>query len=252
VPNSHDLANGKGMTGSITELFSIIMGHALLPSRHNYTVQYRRQEERVRVKTEDRRQAILQAAMAVFREGGYERASMAEIAARVGGSKATLYGYFASKEELYAAAMFDSAREEATKLEQMLDTSQASITLVLEKFGKSYLYFVTSPDIVAKKRSIFGQGGFSPVGAMLYAGGPKQTLGKLAEYIASQMRAGVLRQANPDIAALHLQGLLEAGIVEPGLFGVPPRFPIEDAVPCAIQAFMAIYGQNHGATCPPA
>jgi AcrR family transcriptional regulator len=206
----------------------------------------------VRVKTEDRRQAILHAAMEVFREGGYERASMAEIAARVGGSKATLYGYFASKEELYAAAMLDSAREEAIKLERMLDTSHASIALVLEEFGKSYLYFVTSPDIVAKKRSIFGQGGFSSVGAMLYAGGPKQTLGKLADYIASQMRASVLRHADPDIAALHLQGLLEAGIVEPGLFGVPPRFPIEDAVPCAIRAFMAIYGQSQDTSCSPA
>jgi hypothetical protein len=115
---------------------------------------------------------------------------------------------------------------------------------VLEEFGKSYLYFVTSADIVAKKRSIFGQGGSSSVGALLYAGGPKQTLGKLAAYIASQMQAGVLRRADPDIAALHLQGLLEAGIVEPGLFGVPPRLTIEDAVPVAIRAFMLIYGQD--------
>jgi AcrR family transcriptional regulator len=196
----------------------------------------------LRVKTEDRRQAILHAAMEVFREEGYERASMAEIAARVGGSKSTLYGYFASKEELYAAAMLDSAREEAVKLERMLDTSHASITLVLEEFGRSYLYFVTSPDIVAKKRSIFGQAGCSSVGALLYAGGPKQTLGKLADYIGLQMRAGVLRRADPEIASMHLQGLLEAGIVEPGLFGAAPRLTIEDAVPIAIQAFTLIYG----------
>ncbi len=200
----------------------------------------------MRVKTEDRRQAILHAAMEVFREVGYERASMAEIAARVGGSKSTLYGYFASKEDLYASAMLDTAREEATKLERMLDASHASITVVLEEFGKSYLYFVTSPDLVAKKRSIFGQGWFSSVGPLLYAGGPKQTLRKLAEYIERQMQAGLLRRADPDIASMHLQGLLEAGIVEPGLFGVPPRLPIEDAVPCAIKAFLAIYGQGEG------
>jgi AcrR family transcriptional regulator len=203
-----------------------------------------KQEAPVRVKTEDRRQAILHAAMEVFREGGYERASMAEISARVGGSKSTLYGYFASKEELYAAAMLESAREEAIKLERMLDTSHESISLVLEEFGKSYLYFVTSPDIVAKKRSIFGQGGLSSVGALMYAGGPKHTLGKLAEYILLQMHSGVLRRADPDIAALHLQSLLEAGIVEPGMFGAAPRLTIEDAVPLAIQAFMLIYGQD--------
>jgi AcrR family transcriptional regulator len=220
------------------------MGLELPRSRHNYTVRYEKWGKKVRVKTEDRRQAIMHAAMEVFREVGYERASMTEIASRVGGSKSTLYGYFASKEELYAEAMLDSSREEAIKLERMLDPSHPSITLVLEEFGKSYLYFVTSPDIVAKKRSVFGEGWFSSLGALLYAGGPKQTLRKLAEYIERQMRAGALRQADADIAAMHLQGLLEAGIVEPALFGVAPRLPIEDAVPRAIQAFMAIYGQK--------
>ena len=44
----------------------------------------------MRVKTDDRRAAILEAAVEVFREVGYERASMAAISARVGGSKATL------------------------------------------------------------------------------------------------------------------------------------------------------------------
>ena len=59
----------------------------------------------VRVKTEDRRQAILEVAHAVFREKGFERASMATISRRLGGSKGTLYGYFKSKEELFETAM---------------------------------------------------------------------------------------------------------------------------------------------------
>src|SRR5262245_51865473 len=43
------------------------------------------------VRGEARRQKIVEAAVDVFREQGFERASMAEIAARAGGSKATLY-----------------------------------------------------------------------------------------------------------------------------------------------------------------
>jgi hypothetical protein len=77
---------------------------------------------------------------------------------------------------------------------------------------------------------------------LLYTGGPKQTLDKLAEYIGLQMQAGVLRRADPEIASMHLKGLLEAGIVEPGLFGAAPRLTIEDAVPVAIRAFTLIYG----------
>ena len=55
----------------------------------------------MRVRTESKREAILEAASHVFLESGFEGASMAEIAARVGGSKATLYGYFGSKEDLF-------------------------------------------------------------------------------------------------------------------------------------------------------
>ncbi|OYW88264.1 MAG: TetR family transcriptional regulator, partial [Sphingobium sp. 32-64-5] len=54
----------------------------------------------MRVRTDDRRQAILDVATEMFREVGYARASMAAISARIGGSKGTLYGYFKSKEEL--------------------------------------------------------------------------------------------------------------------------------------------------------
>ena len=59
----------------------------------------------MRVKTEERRQAILEKALDVFRELGFDRASMSEISKRIGGSKATLYSYFQSKEELFTAAM---------------------------------------------------------------------------------------------------------------------------------------------------
>jgi hypothetical protein len=54
----------------------------------------------VKTKTEARREAILAAAKAVFEEMGFEQATMSEITARVGGSKATLYRYFDSKEAL--------------------------------------------------------------------------------------------------------------------------------------------------------
>ena len=191
--------------------------------------------------------------MEVFREGGYERASMAEIAARVGGSKATLYGYFASKEELYAAAMLDSAREEAIKLERMLDTSHASIALVLEEFGKSYLYFVNLTGHRSQEAQHLWPGRVLVRRRDAICRGDRNRRWASWRIISPRKCERVCcAHADPDIAALHLQGLLEAGIVEPGLFGVPPRFPIEDAVPCAIRAFMAIYGQSQDTSCSPA
>ncbi len=58
----------------------------------------------MRKKTETRRSTILGHALDIFRKEGFERASMSQIAAQVGGSKATLYNYFSSKEELLLEA----------------------------------------------------------------------------------------------------------------------------------------------------
>jgi AcrR family transcriptional regulator len=53
----------------------------------------------------ERSQEILAAARAVFSAKGYEQASMAEIAARVGVVEGALYKHFASKRELLLAVM---------------------------------------------------------------------------------------------------------------------------------------------------
>jgi AcrR family transcriptional regulator len=52
---------------------------------------------------DQRRERIIQVARSVFFEVGYAGASMSLISQRLGGSKATLYAYFSSKEELFAA-----------------------------------------------------------------------------------------------------------------------------------------------------
>jgi hypothetical protein len=42
---------------------------------------------------------------------GFERTTMSDIMARGGGSKATIYGYFDSKDELFAAALEHGLRD---------------------------------------------------------------------------------------------------------------------------------------------
>jgi AcrR family transcriptional regulator len=56
------------------------------------------------------RQAILDAARAVFRELGYEVATVRDIIRRTGLSVGAFYNYYRSKEEVYAALSDDAAR----------------------------------------------------------------------------------------------------------------------------------------------
>src|SRR5438270_10116893 len=56
-----------------------------------------------RLDKDARREAILDVAQEVFLEEGFAAASMSTIAARLGGSKGTLYNYFKSKDDLFIA-----------------------------------------------------------------------------------------------------------------------------------------------------
>jgi AcrR family transcriptional regulator len=196
----------------------------------------------MRVKTQDRRDAIIQAAMAVFSEVGFERASMAEIAVRVGGSKATLYGYFASKEELYVAAMQEAIAAQAGEISRLLDPARTDIRAVLEAFGFAYLTAVLSPVVLASKRTMMGQGGASVLGPQLYEHIERCAWTPVATYLETLMARGDLRPADPRIATYQLQGLLDAGLIEPSLHGVTPRLSIAEAAPLAVDAFLRIYG----------
>src|SRR5580698_7433873 len=61
-------------------------------------------------RSDAKRRAILDVASEVFVAQGYAATSMSEIAARLGGSKGTLYNYFRSKEELFSAFIVDTCQ----------------------------------------------------------------------------------------------------------------------------------------------
>ena len=122
----------------------------------------------MRVKTDDRRKAILDVAIEVFRDVGYARASMAMISARIGGSKGTLYGYFKSKEALFAAAMMAVMEEQADEIMGLLDLSEPDVSLALRRFGEALLALLTSADTLAIMRAAIAEGASSTLGATLY------------------------------------------------------------------------------------
>jgi TetR/AcrR family transcriptional repressor of mexJK operon len=65
----------------------------------------------------DRRKAIVDAARRAFLDDGYAATSMSGLLKTLGGSKATLWSYFRSKEELFAAVVADVTAEFRKELE---------------------------------------------------------------------------------------------------------------------------------------
>jgi AcrR family transcriptional regulator len=77
----------------------------------------------MRKKTQARRDDILQAAGIAFRERGFAGTTMAAVSERMGGSKATLYRYFKSKEVLFIAAMLNAVHAQANEVFDSLSPS---------------------------------------------------------------------------------------------------------------------------------
>jgi AcrR family transcriptional regulator len=67
-----------------------------------------------------RRQAILDAAEAIFAEHGYDRARLEDVAARVGIRRASLLYHFHDKASLYAAVLDSLADDLATRYHRVL------------------------------------------------------------------------------------------------------------------------------------
>src|SRR3954470_13875803 len=65
---------------------------------------------RRRLPRAEREEQMVDAALALFTERGFDDASMDDIAARVGVTKPMLYSYFGSKEGLYLACIERAAR----------------------------------------------------------------------------------------------------------------------------------------------
>lgn len=198
----------------------------------------------MRVKTEARRQAILDAAAEAFRERGFDAASMADVAARVGGSKGTLYNYFSSKEELFVAVMLRAAKAQAAPIFETLRAAP-DLRPALLAFGRAYLPFMLSPDVLAIVRMCAADGERTGVGRIVQEHGIKVAWSQVAERLQRAMDDGVLRPADPWQAAIHLKALLEAGVVDRRIKGCSVQSTpeeIETAILNGVDVFLRGYG----------
>jgi len=166
----------------------------------------------MKVLTEARRTAIVEAASQLFQEFGFEGASMNELAARLQGSKATLYRYFPSKEALFGAVVrcrATSHLSEAVEEIQREPEVPLPIADVLVRFGERMLTVLTNDTCaLAVYRMVVAEAGRSPVGELFYEAGPRESVKALAILLKKAMARGEVRRADPHVMALHFLGLV--------------------------------------------
>ncbi|MFP1725478.1 TetR/AcrR family transcriptional regulator [Lonsdalea quercina] len=168
----------------------------------------------MKVRTQARRESIISAAAQLFQEMGYERASMNELAKRLGGSKATLYSYFPSKEALFIAVVRAHATmhlsDAVAELAERIETN-ISFDDILMRFGERMLAVLTNDSsALAVYRMVVAEAGRSNIGMLFYESGPSECLDVLSTVMAAAMEQGELHQDDPHLRALQFLALVTA------------------------------------------
>lgn len=221
-------------------------------------------------KSAKRCQGILDAAKTMFERVGFEQATMAEIAATAGHSKATLYNYFSSKEQLF----FELARRSADhhceqvfsllspcgegvlpeQINEVLGLLQPSEDLkaTLQRFGEGVMTsFLSLKSLAARRMLIAAAANQTETGRFFYENGPAKAMQLTAQFFEQAMNVGQLRQADPLVVAAHFRGLLESEVYESGLFNARKELQlkeitaiVERAVSVFIRAYAPIAGDS--------
>ena len=203
------------------------------------------QDVKPRLDRDTRREAILDVASDVFLEEGYANASMSTIAARVGGSKGTLYNYFKNKEELFAAYV---VRHCAWQRDAMfeIESDLSDIREALIKTGRIYLSIVLSDFSMANFRVIVAEAQRTPeIGLAFYEAGPRSGAKRLGETLQKAVDSGQLKIDDPVHAAHQFIGLCQNRLLKARLcnfMAEPTPEEIDREVLPAVKVFLAAYG----------
>jgi TetR/AcrR family transcriptional regulator, regulator of autoinduction and epiphytic fitness len=200
--------------------------------------------------TSQKRHAILEGAIKVFTQNGFEASSMDYIAEVAGVSKRTIYNHFPSKEILFQSIVADFLKQR-DEIKPIRYVSTLSLEEQLMEFAKAELFLINDP--VRRGLSKL----FTSVFLMDINFG-KKTRSQYEPHRAfiiwlnSAKEDRKLDFQSPELAARVFYGLVEGCLTYPALFTDGEN--LKNADPLLnelISAFLACYKYSEKAICTP-
>ena len=167
----------------------------------------------MKVRTETRRNAILLAAVELFKEKGYERASMNRAgspAGRLEGDALRLLPVQGGTLRGGGQGGGDGARLSEAIAEISGDAGEhVGLEELLIRFGERMMVILTNDaSALAVYRMVVGEAGHSVVGQLFDESGPAQLGEAVAALFARAIERGELRRADPKVLAAHFTSLV--------------------------------------------
>jgi AcrR family transcriptional regulator len=188
----------------------------------------------------ERREKILAAAEAVFFEMGFEAASVSEIVRRSGGSLATLYKMFGTKEELFESLIVARAQRvyESLSVDRLSSSPPAQVLLHV---GHSLINICASKNGAAIFRIIMAEGQRFPALRTIFLTSAIDAVQRdLTRYFTRQIKLGALVMDDPLLCAKIFLEMVKGDIPARICCGErpPPPRVLERQVQTAVNLFL--------------
>lgn len=195
----------------------------------------------------EKRRKILAGAREVFREQGFERASVDVIAARAGVSKATVYNHFADKKALFVASVVEATEELRASLAECVECPAGGVEQALQAMGERVMALWLTPSVAALYRQAIAETARLPeIGRMVYEQGTLPLQQAVAAQLLRWHESGALRIDEPGTAAATFIALCQADLVTRMRLGVL-EYPVEAEVRETVRRAVRTFVRAHSA-----
>ncbi|WP_424808421.1 TetR/AcrR family transcriptional regulator [Rhodococcus sp. 27YEA15] len=215
------------------------------------SVKSKRVTPRPRTRSEEKRQAIVDAARKVFGREGFARTSIDAVATEAGVSTRTIYNHYAGKDQLFASVIEESATQVADSQEAMIAhhlTEVVDVAKSLTDFGCAWVSTPLSADFAdhfAMVRQIGAEAAHVPRAALVAwrDAGPRRAHRALATAFERLARDGQLCTTDGPRAARHFIRLVGSEVEDRSEFGAVPlgAREVRAAVTAGVNVFLHGY-----------
>lgn len=194
-----------------------------------------------------KRGQILDGAHRVFMKMGYDAASMNDVTREAGVSKGTIYVYFQSKEELFAA-LIERAKGLFTESVRELLSQHPDPNEGLRRFAYAFVDQIFDSEMISAMRILLGVIDRMPsLCQRFFAGSPNNVRTVLKDYLDQQVAAGRLDIDDTDLAAAQFLELTIGSFFKGKLFNDIPVRPQDSELERVIGGGMKVFFGAYGA-----
>lgn len=195
---------------------------------------------RGRPRDEEKNQAILDAAVSLFLEHGYDATSMDLVAKKAGVSKQTVYSHFEGKEGLFSSAI--RCKIDEYRVQDALDLlDHHTLEDDLMAVGRSFARLLHSDEAMDMFRLLAAHAAKGPeLAERFWAAGPAEMTLDLVNFLQSWIAAGELKIDDTEEAANQLFALLKGGLHFRRAIGLQPRVS-EDQIEAHVQSCVHMF-----------